>query len=229
MAESVREIVLDTETTGFKPEEGHRLVEIGCVELINHVATGGKFHVYINPMRPVPPEASAVHGLTDEFLADKPLFTEVVGEFLEFIGEAPLVIHNAAFDMAFLNAELKWAGFPGLKNTAIDTLMMVRQRFPGSPATLDALCKRFNIDNSSRTFHGALLDAQLLGEVYLELMGGRQAGLALAAGPASKSGAPVIRIERPYREPRVFQPSEAELAAHAEMVGKIKNAIWAEE
>ena len=229
MAESVREIVLDTETTGFKPEEGHRLVEIGCVELVNHVATGGKFHVYINPMRPVPPEASAVHGLTDEFLADKPLFTEVVGEFLEFIGDAPLVIHNAAFDMAFLNAELKWAGFPPLKNTPTDTLAMVRQRFPGSPATLDALCKRFGIDNSSRTFHGALLDAQLLGEVYLELMGGRQAGLALAAGPAAKGGGPVIRIERPYREPRAHRPTEAELAAHAEMVGKIKNAVWAEE
>ena len=229
MAETVREIVLDTETTGFKPEEGHRLVEIGCVELINHVATGGKFHVYINPMRPVPPEASAVHGLTDEFLADKPLFTEVVGEFLEFIGDAPLVIHNAAFDMAFLNAELKWAGFPALRNTAIDTLMMVRQRFPGSPATLDALCKRFGIDNSSRTFHGALLDAQLLGEVYLELMGGRQAGLALAGGPVGKGGAAEIRIERPYREPRAHMPSDAELAAHAEMVGKIKNAIWAEE
>lgn len=229
MAENVREIVLDTETTGFKPEEGHRLVEIGCVELINHVATGGKFHVYINPMRPVPPEASAVHGLTDEFLADKPLFTEVVGEFLEFIGESPLVIHNAAFDMAFLNAELKWAGFPALKNKPTDTLAMVRQRFPGSPATLDALCKRFGIDNSSRTFHGALLDAQLLGEVYLELMGGRQAGLALAGGPTGKGSASQIRIERPYREPRVHAPSEAELAAHAAMVGKIKNAIWAEE
>ncbi|HYG84700.1 MAG TPA: DNA polymerase III subunit epsilon [Azospirillum sp.] len=225
----MREIVLDTETTGFKPEEGHRLVEIGCVELINHVATGGKFHVYINPMRPVPPEASAVHGLTDEFLADKPLFTEIVGEFLEFIGDSPLVIHNAAFDMAFLNAELKWAGFPALRNTAVDTLMMVRQRFPGSPATLDALCKRFGIDNSSRTFHGALLDAQLLGEVYLELMGGRQAGLALASGPVGKSAGPEIRIDRPFREPRPHLPTEAELAAHAEMVAKLKNAIWAEE
>lgn len=229
MAESVREIVLDTETTGFKPEEGHRLVEIGCIELVNHVATSGKFHVYINPMRPVPPEASAVHGLTDDFLADKPLFTEVVGGFLEFIGDSPLVIHNAAFDMAFLNAELKGAGFPVLRNTAIDTLLMVRQRFPGSPASLDALCKRFNIDNSSRSFHGALLDAQLLGEVYLELMGGRQAGLALAGGPAARDGGPLTRIERPFRAPRPHHPSEAELAAHAEMVGTIKNAIWAEE
>lgn len=229
MADTVREIVLDTETTGFKPDEGHRLVEIGCVELVNHVATGGKFHAYINPMRPVPPEASAVHGLTDEFLADKPLFTEVVGEFLEFIGDAPLVIHNASFDMAFLNAELKWAGFPVLRNTPVDTLAMVRQRFPGSPATLDALCKRFNIDNSSRTFHGALLDAQLLGEVYLELMGGRQAGLALAGGPTGRAGGAAVRIERPFRAPRPHAPSEAELAAHAGMVGTIKNAVWAEE
>jgi len=225
----MREIVLDTETTGFKPDEGHRLVEIGCVELINHVATGGKFHVYINPQRPVPPEASAVHGLTDEFLADKPLFTEVVGDFLDFIQDSPLVIHNAAFDMAFLNAELKWAGFPALKNTAIDTLAMVRQRFPGSPATLDALCKRFGIDNSSRTFHGALLDAQLLGEVYLELMGGRQAGLALAGGPLGSGSGPTIRIDRPYREPRPHAPLPEELAAHAEMVGKLKNAVWLEE
>ncbi len=229
MAETMREIVLDTETTGFKPEEGHRLVEIGCVELINHVATGGKFHVHINPMRPVPAEASAVHGLTDAFLADKPRFTEVVGEFLEFIGDSPLVIHNAAFDMAFLNAELKGAGFPALQNPVIDTLMKARQRFPGSPASLDALCKRFNIDNSSRVFHGALLDAQLLGEVYLELMGGRQAGFALASGPIGASIGQEDRPNRPFREPRPHLPTPAELAAHAEMVTSLKNAVWQEK
>ncbi|KAA0682863.1 DNA polymerase III subunit epsilon [Roseomonas genomospecies 6] len=225
----MREIVLDTETTGFKPEEGHRLIEIGCVELHNHVATGKTFHCYVNPERDVPPDAVAVHGLTTEFLSDKPLFNDVVAEFVAFIGDAPLVIHNAAFDMHFLNWELRIAGYPVMpKDRAIDTLLMARQKFPGAPATLDALCKRFGVDNSSRTYHGALLDAQLLAEVYLELRGGRQAGLALASGPAA-GGPAATRIDRPYRAPRPHAPSEEELVAHAELLKKLKNPLWAAE
>ncbi|MBP2300386.1 DNA polymerase III subunit epsilon [Azospirillum picis] len=227
----MREIVLDTETTGFKPEEGHRLVEIGCIELVNHLATGERFHVYINPERDMPPEAFAVHGLSAEFLSDKPVFNDVAADFVAFIGDAPLVIHNAAFDMHFLNWELKIAGYPVMpKDRAVDTLLMARQKFPGSPATLDALCKRFGVDNSNRTLHGALLDAQLLAEVYLELLGGRQTGLALAGGPAAKAGsAAALRIDRPFREARVFAVSEEEAAAHAELVKKLKNPLWAME
>ncbi|PWC89151.1 DNA polymerase III subunit epsilon [Azospirillum sp. TSH100] len=227
----MREIVLDTETTGFKPEEGHRLVEIGCIELVNHLATGERFHVYLNPERDMPPEAFAVHGLSSEFLADKPLFNDIAGDFVAFIGDAPLVIHNAAFDMHFLNWELKIAGYPVMpKDRAIDTLLMARQKFPGSPATLDALCKRFGVDNSNRTLHGALLDAQLLAEVYLELLGGRQTGLSFAGGPTAKSGPTgPVRIDRPFREARVFAVSDEEAAAHAEMLKKIKNPLWAVE
>lgn len=226
----MREIVLDTETTGFKPEEGHRLVEIGCLELVNHVQTGNRFHVYINPERPVPPEASAVHGLTDEFLADKPVFETVAAEFVAFIGDSPLVIHNAAFDMKFLRWELKLLGYPDLKNQAIDTLLMARQKFPGAPATLDALCKRFGVDNSGRTFHGALLDAQLLAEVYLELLGGRQAGLSLTDAPSGRrsqaAGGTATRIRR---DPRPHAPTAEELEAHKTMVGQLKNALWLAE
>ncbi|MDR6769407.1 DNA polymerase III subunit epsilon [Azospirillum sp. BE72] len=227
----MREIVLDTETTGFKPEEGHRLVEIGCIELVNHLATGERFHVYLNPERDMPPEAFAVHGLSTEFLADKPLFNDVAADFVSFIGDSPLVIHNAAFDMHFLNWELKIAGYPVMpKDRAIDTLLMARQKFPGSPATLDALCKRFGVDNSNRTLHGALLDAQLLAEVYLELLGGRQTGLSFAGSPASKGGsAGPVRIDRPFREARVFAVSDEEAAAHAEMLKKMKNPLWAVE
>lgn len=227
----MREIVLDTETTGFKPEEGHRLVEIGCIELVNHLATGERFHVYLNPERDMPPEAFAVHGLSSEFLADKPLFNDIAADFVAFIGDSPLVIHNAAFDMHFLNWELKIAGYPVMpKDRAVDTLLMARQKFPGSPATLDALCKRFGVDNSNRTLHGALLDAQLLAEVYLELLGGRQTGLSFAGGPTSKSGPTgPVRIDRPFREARVFAVSDEEAAAHAEMLKKIKNPLWAVE
>ncbi|WP_445680422.1 DNA polymerase III subunit epsilon [Radicibacter daui] len=228
----MREIVLDTETTGLEPSEGHRLVEIGCVELINHVSTGRNFHVYINPQREVEAEAAAVHGLTTEFLSDKPVFAEVVNDFRAFIGDDKLVIHNATFDMRFLNHELTMHGFPTMpSDRAIDTLAMVRQRFPGAPASLDALCRRFGIDNSGRTLHGALLDAQLLAEVYLELQGGRQPGLILAdnvLGGTSAGGglamAPIRKGER--REPRVFTPTPEELEAHSAMVGKLKNPIW---
>jgi len=169
----MREIVLDTETTGFEPMQGDRIVEIGAVELYNHVPTGQTYHQYINPEREMPQEAFEVHGLGDEFLADKPKFAQIGQAFLDFVQDSTLVIHNAAFDMKFLNAELKWMNLPLLPmSQALDTLDIARKRFPGSPASLDALCRRFNIDNSSRTLHGALLDSEILAEVYLELIGG---------------------------------------------------------
>lgn len=229
----MREIVLDTETTGFKPEEGHRLVEIGCLELVNLIPTGRTFHKYLNPERDVPPDAARVHGLTTEFLADKPKFAEVVDGFLEFIADAPLVIHNATFDMSFINAELLWSGRKPLPKTrAVDTLTMARQKFPGAPASLDALCKRFGVDNSGRKFHGALLDSELLAEVYLELKGGRQTGLALAAETKAAATAIINPVEGPpprrraARPPRPHAPTEDELAAHGAMVASMKAAIW---
>lgn len=224
----MREIVLDTETTGFDPEEGHKLVEIGCLELENHLPTGKVFHTYLNPGRDVPADAVRIHGLTGEFLKKHPFFTEKVGEFLDFIGDATLVIHNAEFDMKFLNAELKGAGFPQLSmSRVIDTLPMARTKFPGQPANLDALCRRFKVDNSGRKFHGALLDSELLAEVYLELMGGRQHGLGLASEAAAASSAQLnARIRRQAREKREFPPTAEELAAHEAFIGKIKNALW---
>jgi|APAra7269097559_1048567.scaffolds.fasta_scaffold16635_2 DNA polymerase-3 subunit epsilon len=225
-----REIVLDTETTGFDPVSGDRLVEIGCIELINHVATGRTFHVYLNPEREMPEAAFKIHGLSTEFLSDKPKFTEVVEKFVEFIAESPLVIHNAEFDMKFLNFELEKVGRKAMPlQRAVDTVKMARQKFPGSPASLDALCKRFNIDNSSRTLHGALLDAQLLAEVYLELLGGRQAGLVLEAEEIS---ADLVTVQtgaangKPYRAPRPHAATEEELAAHAAFIAKMKDALW---
>ena len=175
-----REIVLDTETTGFEPSEGHRIVEIGCVELDGLLPTGNTFHIYINPQRDMPAGAYEVHGLSAEFLSGFPVFEAQVDAFVEFIGDAPLVIHNASFDMKFINAELRAVDRPILPmNRAVDTLAMARKAFPGSPASLDALCRRFGIDNTSRTLHGALLDSELLAEVYLELKGGRQPGFGL--------------------------------------------------
>lgn len=175
---AVREIALDTETTGLRPEEGHRIVEIGCVEMMGGIPTGREFHTYINPERDVPAEASAISGIVTEFLKPYPLFAIIVDEFLEFIGSSPLVIHNARFDMGFINHELGRLGMPAMPLTrAIDTVMMARRRFPGSPANLNALCKRFNIDLSSRDKHGAIVDARLLARVYLELKGGRQTQL----------------------------------------------------
>ncbi len=186
----MREIVLDTETTGFEPEEGDRIVEIGAVELIGHVPTGRTYHQYINPQRAMPQGAFEVHGLGDDFLRDKPLFKDIAQAFVDFVGDAKLVIHNAAFDMKFLNAELGWVNRPLLPmDQALDTLAIARKRFPGSPASLDALCRRFGIDNSSRTLHGALLDSEILAEVYLELIGGRQPDLVLANdGPKKSAG-----------------------------------------
>src|SRR5436190_13213263 len=182
----MREIVLDTETTGLDPLAGHRVVEVGCIELVNMVATGNTFHTYFNPEMIMPAGAQDIHGLSDEFLADKPLFADKVEEFLEFIGDAQLVIHNAQFDIGFLNAELERVGKPRLVNVYVDTVSMARKKFPGQRASLDALCERFGIDNSSRTKHGALLDSELLAEVYLELTGGRQRDLGLAPEMAAR-------------------------------------------
>lgn len=222
-----REIVLDTETTGMDPNDGHRLIEIGCIELVNHLPTGRTYHQYINPERDVPPDAVAVHGLTEAFLADKPTFGEIVGGFLDFIADdAKLVIHNASFDVKFLNAELKAFGFPSLDwKRVIDTLDMARRKYPGSPANLDALCRRFNIDNSNRTLHGALLDSELLAEVYLELLGGRQHGLGIS--PVSGAAETAVHtVERVFREPRSFPVSDTEAAAHDALLDKIKEPLW---
>ena len=225
----MREIVLDTETTGLSPREGHRIVEIGCLELINHMSTGRNYHRYIKPDIPMPSGAQDVHGISDEFLADKPPFEEVAEAFLEFVGDSPRVIHNASFDMAFINAELTRMGLATLPMAqTIDTVSMAREKFPGAPASLDALCRRFEIDNSSRTFHGALLDAELLAEVYLELIGGRQPDLVLEAGSnrSRSKGASGREIERVARPPRAHAASEAELARHAEFLKKISDPLW---
>lgn len=225
----MREIVLDTETTGLDPGDGHRIVEIGAIELTNLLPTGRVYHQYLNPGRPVPREAVAVHGLTDAFLADKPTFAAVAGEFLAFLGEARLVIHNAAFDLRMLNAELARIGAKPLPaSRALDTLEIARSRFPGAPASLDALCRRFNIDNSGRQKHGALLDAELLAEVYLELMGGRQRGLALEAGAGGAGAASGGEWLAPPR-PRPLAPrlSPEEKAAHDAFVAELgETVLW---
>jgi DNA polymerase-3 subunit epsilon len=219
----MREIVLDTETTGLSPGEGHRIVEIGCIELVNHLPTGKTFHRFMNPGMKMPAAAQEIHGHTDAFLADKPDFAAIADELLAFLGDAKLVIHNAAFDMGFLNAELERAARPPLAPTrAIDTVEMARRKFPGAPANLDALCRRFSIDNSARTVHGALLDAELLAEVYLELIGGRQPALGLAAAkPAA-----VAAAAKTAREPRPHEARAEELAAHAGLTAALKNPIW---
>ncbi|HZQ01657.1 MAG TPA: DNA polymerase III subunit epsilon [Reyranella sp.] len=223
----MREIVLDTETTGLDPLAGHRVVEIGCIELVNMVATGRSLQLYLNPEMPMPAGAQDIHGLTDEFLADKPLFADKVEELLEFIGDAQLVIHNAQFDLGFLNAELERLKRPKLANTYVDTVSVARRKFPGQRASLDALCERFAIDNSNRTKHGALLDAELLAEVYLELSGGRQRDLGLAAEVAVRAlGAIAAMPAGPARPVRTFAPSAAELAAHAEFLKKLKDPLW---
>ncbi len=225
----MREIVLDTETTGFDPETGDRIVEIGAVELMNHMATGNTYHQYINPERAMPEEAFQVHGLGDDFLRDKPKFAQVGKAFLDFIGDAKLIIHNAAFDIKFLNAELRWMNLPQIAwERAIDTLIIARQRFPGSPASLDALCRRFNIDNSSRTLHGALLDSEILAEVYLELIGGRQPDFGLSRQSEQKDG-DKISAWTPKPRPNPLPPriTEKEIAAHAEFVGNLGgDAMW---
>ena len=225
----MREVVLDTETTGLDPLAGHRVVEVGCIELVNMVATGRSLQLYLNPEMPMPAGAQEVHGLTDEFLADKPLFADKVDELLEFLGDAQLVIHNAQFDLGFLNAELERAGRPKLINDYVDTVSMARRKFPGQRASLDALCERFSIDNTKRAKHGALLDSELLAEVYLELSGGRQRDLGLAPEMAATGLAGLMATKRPVRPARPHAASPVELAAHAEFLKKISDPVWLKE
>tara|TARA_R110002072_G_scaffold32953_9_gene99976 strand:+ start:194 stop:880 length:687 start_codon:yes stop_codon:yes gene_type:complete len=224
----MREIVLDTETTGFEPESGDRIVEIGAIELINHVRTGKEYHQYINPERSMPDGAFQVHGLGDDFLKDFPVFKQVGQAFIDFIGDARLVIHNAAFDMKFLNAELDGMGLPRLPyDRAIDTLAIARSKFPGSPASLDALCRRFGVDNAARTKHGALLDSEILAEVYLELIGGRQPTMSLVSQQEGQSTVQGNWTPRPRPEPLPSRLTEEEAAAHAAFVETLGDgAIW---
>jgi len=225
----MREIVLDTETTGLDPSQGHRLVELGCIELLNRIPTGATFHAYLNPERDMPAEAFAIHGLATEFLKDKPLFADVVDEFLAFIGDAPLVIHNAGFDHGFLVAELKRVERPPIaRERLVDTLLLARRKHPAGPNRLDDLCARYGIDNTRRIKHGALLDAEILAEVYLELIGARQAQLGLAEKSARRSqgrdGGATIRERSVALTPRV---SDADRAAHREFVATLgDNALW---
>lgn len=227
----MREIVLDTETTGFEPTEGDRIVEIGAVELFNHMPTGRTYHQYINPERPMPKAAFEVHGLGDDFLRDKPVFRDVAQAFLDFVGRDRMVIHNASFDMKFLNHELSVVGLPILPNEqALDTLLIARKKFPGSPASLDALCRRFGVDNSGREKHGALLDSEILAEVYLELIGGRQPDFALSPDTQRNAGEGGANGEwRPCPRPTPLPSrlTEAEMAAHRAFVEKLGDAaIW---
>jgi DNA polymerase-3 subunit epsilon len=231
----MREIVFDTETTGLSPAGGDRMVEIGCVEMFNRVETGRTFHSYFNPGRPMPSEAEAVHGLSDRFLSDKPNFHERCEELLDFIGDSPMVAHNASFDFGFINHELGQCGRPQVcTSRMIDTLTIARQKFPGAKHSLDALCTRFGVDRSQRIKHGALLDAQLLAQVYVELTGGRQIGLTLvaelieesdaaAAAAAAVDAAPVPIVIRPARP---HGPSDDELARHAAFMARIADPIW---
>tara|TARA_B100000989_G_C19486198_1_gene447575 strand:+ start:581 stop:1297 length:717 start_codon:yes stop_codon:yes gene_type:complete len=235
----MREIALDTETTGISPRDGHRIIEIAALELMHHLPTGNKLHLYINPERDIDDSAVAVHGLTTAFLRDKPLFGNVVDEFLSFIGDAPLVIHNASFDIGFINAELEKIQYPSLPmDRAIDTLAMARKKFPGAQANLDALCRRFEIDNSHRDLHGALVDADLLASVYVELLGGRQPGLSLGSEnknePVStvinaEEATPKLQVDRDkklVRPVRPHAPSAEETVAHEAFLAKLKNPIW---
>ncbi len=224
----MREIVLDTETTGLDPLDGHRLVEIGCVELVNRIPSGQTFHRYFNPERSMPAEAFAIHGLSDEFLKDKFFFAEIADDLIAFLADAPLVIHNAAFDIGFLNAELERAGRPLIaRERMVDTLLIARRKHPGGSNRLDDLCVRYAIDNSRRTKHGALLDAELLAEVYVELIGARQAQLVLSqtAMPERGFGEPIIVRERLV--PLVVAITDAERAAHRVFIASLgDNAIW---
>jgi len=226
----MREIVFDTETTGLDPYQGHRLIEVGCIELLNRIPSGNTFHRYVNPQRDVPAEAFAIHGLSAEFLKDKPLFADVADELIAFIGDAPLVAHNASFDLNFINAEFERAGRAAItRDRIIDTLLLARRKHPGSPNRLDDLCARYSIDSSRRVKHGALLDAEILAEVYLELVGGRQAQLILVdtgsdRAAAGSARAIVIR-PRPIALPPRLTP--ADLAAHLEFrAGLGEKAIW---
>ena len=230
----MREIVFDTETTGLDPKSGDRMVEIGCLEMVNRVATGESFHCYFNPERDMPPEAEEVHGLSATFLSDKPLFADQAEALLAFLGDAPLVAHNAGFDFGFLNTELELCGREAISlDRMVDTIQIARKRHPGAKLSLDALCTRYGIDRSHRTKHGALLDAELLAQVYVELTGGRQIGLELAgdaeATPQSAEhdqSSPVRRATGARREPRPHTASAAELARHKEFVEGLEEPLW---
>lgn len=231
----MREIVFDTETTGFDPglNGGDRMVEIGCIEMVDRVETGRTYHCYYNPERPMSEGAFSVHGLGDQFLSDKPLFASKAQELFDFLGDANLVAHNANFDFKFLNAELGWAGLPPISlDRMVDTLAIARSKHPGAQATLDALCTRYGIDRSQRVKHGALLDAELLTQVYIELTGGRQIGLGLdgdsngADHDATNGNITAIKNDRPRREPRPHYASAAELAAHAEFMKSADDPAW---
>ena len=226
----MREIVFDTETTGFDPASGDRMVEIGCIEMVNRVATGKDFHAYFNPERDMPASAEKIHGLSSSFLSDKPLFKDKAADLIAFLGEANLVAHNAQFDFGFLNAELTACGQEEISlDRMIDTLAIARKRHPGAKHTLDALCSRYGIDRSHRVLHGALLDAELLAQVYVELTGGRQIGLGLASEDAENT----VEIARfapkqgPYRAPRPHAASTEELARHAEFLAQLEKPLWA--
>ena len=234
----MREIVLDTETTGLDPAEGHRIIEIGCVELINYLPTGRVYHTYVNPERDVPLEASAISGLKTDFLKPFPVFAKIADDFLSFLGEDKLVIHNAPFDLKFLNAEFDRLGHPlFLPYRATDTLKIARTKFPGSPVSLDALCRRFQIDLSSRTKHGALVDAELLAKVYLELLGGRQTAFSFEASrivgkkrvTEVAAGVNASETERVFRISRAHAPTPEELTAHTRLVQTIKGSLWGEK
>ncbi|MEM7170106.1 MAG: DNA polymerase III subunit epsilon [Pseudomonadota bacterium] len=222
----MREIVLDTETTGLDPAAGHRIVEVAGLELLHHMPTGRTFRRYINPERDMPEEAARIHGLTMDFLADKPVFADIAQDFLDFIGQAKLVIHNAQFDLKFLNAELKQVDMPLIDSLrAIDTVALARKRFPGAQVNLDALCRRFEIDNSARSYHGALLDCELLAEVYLELRGGRQPGLTLVSDQPRQDT--VLETGKAQaRTPRPHAPSDEEKTAHEQMLDQLSKPIW---
>ena len=222
----MREVVLDTETTGLDPRSGHRIVEIGCVELINHMATGKHFHKYLNPERDIPEQASVIHGLTEEFLSSQPVFADIAEEFEAFIGDSTLVIHNAEFDLGFINAEREKISQPPIApDRAIDTVSLARRKFPGAQANLDALCRRFKIDNSDRSLHGALKDARLLAEVYLELIGGRQQNLGLSVEERK-----IVEAAKKNRRPaRPHAPTDAEQLAHAQFIEKLESPIWKSE
>jgi DNA polymerase III subunit epsilon len=227
----MREIVFDTETTGLSPLNGDRLVEIGCVELLNRVETGRTFHAYFNPGRPMPSEAEAVHGLSDAFLSDKPLFGDICEELLEFLGDRPLVAHNATFDFGFLNHELQHCGRPLISLTRmVDTLTIARQRHPGAKHSLDALCTRFGVDRSVRIKHGALIDAQLLAQCYVELTGGRQIGFTLAEEKSAELRPEIslrtVSAPIKVRPPRPHRASDEELERHAAFLSQIADPIW---
>lgn len=222
-----RHVILDTETTGLSPRDGHRIVEIGCLETINRIPTGKTFHVYINPNRDMPQGAYDVHGLSSEFLEKHPPFESIVEDFLSFVQDTPLVIHNVPFDMKFINHELQLLGYPTIPNSrTICTLQMARKKFPGSPASLDALCKRFKVDNTGRQKHGALIDAELLAKVYIELTGGRQASLNLSMATEASQPQAQTPQNRTVKPSRNFQPKKEELAEHRQLLNGMKNPIW---